>query len=651
MMKKVTMSEREQTEKSLRDSQAELSAIYDHAPIVMILVDKERRVKKVNRAATKFANRVSEEMIGRRDGEALGCLHSQDDPRGCGFSPYCQTCTVRNTVRDTFQTGKSHRHVEARLPFASRQGKMMTFLLSTTLITLAEGKRVLVCLEDITELIEAKEALKQSEKKYRQFIETAHEGIWTLDAEGKTTFVNPHLSETLGYTVGEMFRKPLFAFMDEQGIRIATRNLERLRQGIREPQEFEFIRKDGTRVYTNLNASPIIEDGRNCGVLAFVTDITQRKQAEEALRQSEKKYRELVDSLPQTVFEFELDALGNFTFLNQNSLKIFSHLLQYPDQNWSVLRMFLPDYQGKIKESIQLVLSGKELTGVESTAQREDGSTFPVLLYASPIFQDNKAIGLRGIALDITDHKQMAQKLFEYEELNKLKTNLLSTVSHELRTPLATIKGYSTMLVDYDRRLEPEEKLEYLRSIDKATDRLTELIDHLLDMSRLEAGLLKLAKKPTRLSRLIQEAVAEGKFRALKHSIIAHLPRRLPKINIDGKRIRQVLDNLIDNATKYSEAGTEVVVSAKQTGQEVLVSVADQGIGISAEEQKKIFERFYRIEQRLNPEIGGAGLGLAICKGLVEAHRGRIWVESEVEKGSTFFFTLPLLPAEGENND
>jgi len=272
-------------------------------------------------------------------------------------------------------------------------------------------------------------------------------------------------------------------------------------------------------------------------------------------------------------------------------------------------------------------------TAVEAVGQRD------IIAY------ETKPLDMNHILMLITqvaERKQAEERVVEYEELDRLKGNLLATVSHELRTPLAIIKGYSTMLVDYNRRLRSEEKKEYLQSIDRATDRLIELIDHLLDMSRLEAGLLKLDKQPTNISQLIQEVVAEAKLRAPRHTIETDERQRLPTVEVDAKSIRQVLDNIIDNAVKYSDKESKVVVSAQRAGQELLISVADQGIGIPSHELGMVFNRMYRIEQRLTPEIGGIGLGLAICKGLITAHGGRIWVESELGKGSTFCFTLPL---------
>ena len=277
-------------------------------------------------------------------------------------------------------------------------------------------------------------------------------------------------------------------------------------------------------------------------------------------------------------------------------------------------------------------------TAVEAVRQRH------VVAYETkPLNMDH----LLALIAQVVERKQIEKKMVEYEELDKLKDSLLSTVSHELRTPLAIIKGYSTMLVDYDRRLKSVEKRGCLQSIDRATDRLTELVDHLLDMSRLEAGLLRLDKQPTAISKLMEQTVAEAKLRAPSREIVLKLTKRLPMMDIDARRIRQVLDNIIDNAIKYSEEGTRVVIQTRQMESELQVSVADQGIGIPAADLERVFDRMYRIEQRLTPETGGVGLGLAICRGLVEAHGGRIWVESKLGRGSTFCFTLPLDTEEG----
>jgi len=241
------------------------------------------------------------------------------------------------------------------------------------------------------------------------------------------------------------------------------------------------------------------------------------------------------------------------------------------------------------------------------------------------------------------ESKHLERKTTEYEELSKLKSGLLSTVSHELRTPLASIKGYSTMLLDYDKRLRRTEKRQYLDAIDAATDRLSELIDHLLDMSRMDAGLLQLDMVVTRVDRLLQDMVAEAQLRVPEYRLRLDLERgELPPLKVDIRRFHQVLDNLLDNATKYSEKGTDVVIRVETRACEVEISITDQGRGIPSADIGRVFDRMYRIEQRLAQDPGGMGLGLALCKALVEAQGGRIWLESKEGIGTTVRFTLPV---------
>jgi K+-sensing histidine kinase KdpD len=232
--------------------------------------------------------------------------------------------------------------------------------------------------------------------------------------------------------------------------------------------------------------------------------------------------------------------------------------------------------------------------------------------------------------------------VIEYEELSKMKSDLLATVSHELRTPLATIKGYSTMILDYFSKLTSDETKEYLKSIDNSTDRLAKLVDNLLETSRLEAGLLNLEKTPVSMTQFIQKVATEASIRDNQRHSFTTKSNKLPKANIDAKRIRQVLDNLIDNATKYSPPATEIMISAEQSGNELLISVTDHGPGIPSEELTNIFDRMYRIEQRVYSGADGMGLGLYICQRLVAAHGGRIWAESTIGQGSTIKFTLPI---------
>jgi PAS domain S-box-containing protein len=242
------------------------------------------------------------------------------------------------------------------------------------------------------------------------------------------------------------------------------------------------------------------------------------------------------------------------------------------------------------------------------------------------------SLGVGLLLRDITREK----------ELDEMKSQLLSTVSHELRTPLASIKGFATTLLREDIEWDEESRREFLTIIDEESDRLTELISNLLDMSRIEAGTLRVEPEPTDLRPIVQETVVRFQLVTHHHQFDVHLPPIVPPVLADPRRTRQVLRNLVENAVKYSPEGGPVTISAQVETDHVQISVADQGIGIEPQRLQHIFERFYQVDSASTRRVGGSGLGLSICKAIVEAHLGSIWVESQPGQGSTFHFTLPL---------
>jgi len=247
------------------------------------------------------------------------------------------------------------------------------------------------------------------------------------------------------------------------------------------------------------------------------------------------------------------------------------------------------------------------------------------------------SLGLGILIRDITREK----------ELDEMKSQLLSTVSHELRTPLASIKGFATTLLRDDVEWDEVSRHEFLSISDEESDRLTELIGNLLDMARIEAGTLRVETEPTDLRPIILETIAEFRLMTHAHQIEVSLPAVLPAVKADPRRARQVLRNLVENAIKYSPEGGTISVSSRVRAEDVQISVADQGIGIEEQQLGNIFDRFYQVDNASTRKVGGSGLGLSICKALVEAHDGNIWVESQPGEGSAFHFTLPLALEEG----
>lgn len=240
-------------------------------------------------------------------------------------------------------------------------------------------------------------------------------------------------------------------------------------------------------------------------------------------------------------------------------------------------------------------------------------------------------------------------RLFEEErkvrvlrEMDRVKSQLISTVSHELRTPLAAIKGYSTSLQRPQGKIDERTRHEFLEIIEEETDRLSEMIENLLDMSKIEAGVLRLHKQPVQIERIVRKVVDQAKRRGGDFRFRARFPLDLPSVPVAPHRIEQVLRNLVENAVKYSPNGGRITVSGEVDGDRLVVSVADEGMGIPGEHIDRVFEPFYQVDGSTTRRVGGSGLGLAICRGFVEAHGGEIWVESEPDRGSTFRFSLPL---------
>lgn len=232
------------------------------------------------------------------------------------------------------------------------------------------------------------------------------------------------------------------------------------------------------------------------------------------------------------------------------------------------------------------------------------------------------------------------------KEVERLKDEFISMVSHELRTPLHHVKGFTTTLLQTDVEWDAASRRDFLGSINREADRLTHLVDKILDMSRLEAGQVPIHKVRCQAVDLMDGALQQLRGLTIDRPKHLNLAADLPALYADDREIELVLINLIENAVKYSDPGTPITLGAEYHGEQVVFSVADQGHGIPAEPLTRVFERFYRVNGD-GPPVAGTGLGLAICKRIVEAHGGRIWAESTPGVGSRFCFGLPLTGEEG----
>ena len=295
-----------------------------------------------------------------------------------------------------------------------------------------------------------------------------------------------------------------------------------------------------------------------------------------------------------------------------------------------------------LKESHSAVcmplITGETKVGVLMLENLRDAHGFsradlPFLQTVADLF----ALSVEGARL--RENAQSAQAL---SEANRLKAELISTLAHEMRTPLTSIKGYSTALLMEEVTFDPGTQREFLQFIDEECDVLQTLIHDLLESSIIDAGLLRLEPQPVQLPRLAKNVTDDIARRTEIHRFLLDFPERFPILDADPDRIVQVLRNLLDNAVKYSPEGGLIVVRGEVREGEVVVSVADQGVGLTPEHLNRLFERFFRAKSSLGRHVVGSGLGLPISRTIVESHGGRIWAESQVGEGTTLFFALPL---------
>jgi len=507
---------------------------------------------------------------------------------------------------------------------------------------------------DITERRRAEEAVRESEARFRALVENSADGLAVIRPDGTIAYLGPSNDRILGYGPGE--NAPARTIFDYIHPDDHPRLRDTFARVLAEPgsvivSDYRCLHKDGTwRTIetTSQNMSHIPSVG---GVVVNFRDITERRRAEEALRQREEQLRMIFENVNDVIIR--VDERGVVTDCNRRLKDVFGY---EPEEvigkRFNDFPFVDPSFMANLIEEFSKAIATRRTVLLTFEARRKDGR--PIFLEASTsrISAPGGGEGALTLIRDTTERRRAEEREREAEklrELDRMRTELLANVSHELRTPLTTIKGYASMLADYIENLKPEERREYLATIERSADRLNELVESLLDMSRLESGMLRMNRKPNDIGPVLRQAVEEVRVRSPKHMFVLSIPSDLPIVSFDARRIRQVVDNLLDNAVKYSREGTTVTVGVSRSDSELSVLVSDQGIGIPAHELERVFDRMYRIKTPQTARTSGMGLGLAIAKGIVEAHGGRIWMESTEGRGSTCFFTLPLGTEEADH--
>lgn len=496
-------------------------------------------------------------------------------------------------------------------------------------------------IRDITERHEAERQLAESEARKTAILDTALDCIITCDHEGKILEFNPAAERTFGYRREDVIGREMSAVVVPPSLRqrhrIGMARFMKTRQSriLGKRLEMMGLRADGTEFPVEFSVTEIPTDGLPL-FTAYLRDITDRKQAEEKLRESEQRLRFIMDSMPQKIFTAKPN--GDVDYFNPVWTE-FTGLSFEQIEDWGWTQFIHPD---DVAENVRAwkhaVATGEEFV-FEHRFRRADGQYRWHISRALPMRDGaGHVIMWIGSNTDIHDAK----------EADRRKDEFLATLAHELRNLLAPVRNAVQVLQIKGPAL-PE--LQWARDvIDRQMQGMTRLIDDLLDVSRITRNKLELRRERTELAQVVQGAVETSRplIEECGHELTVTLPPEPIPLNADVTRLAQVFLNLLNNAAKYTERGGRIDLTAERQGSDVVVSVKDTGIGIPVANLPTIFEMFAQVDGALSRSQGGLGIGLCLVKRLVEMHGGTIEAKSEGPgKGSEFVVRLPLWKDEG----
>jgi len=491
--------------------------------------------------------------------------------------------------------------------------------------------------------------LQNSEEKYKHFFELAPLAYQSLNEKGYIIEVNRAWLDALGYSYDEVIGRWFGDFLTQEFIDYFKEKFPKFKKaGEIYNVEFEMIKKDGSHIIVSFDGRIAYdEQGNFKQAHCIFKNITERKQMEEELKNAlsewEVTFNASKDStmLVDDKFKIFKANLATERFLSKHLNEILGktcyELVHGTDKPPDICPLKMAKHTKK-HEGIELYVPEKNVW---------------LSVTVDPILDDKGNLTCAvHIIKDITERKKAEGKIKQQNirlmKLDELKTAFLNVTSHELRAPMASIKGYIQMLLRKKLGETTDEQEKALEVVLRNANRLDNLIQDILDVSRLESGAMKFNPEQKEMQRMIDEVTETMQSSAdLKDiEINRDVEEKIPDLTIDQARIKQVIINLVNNAIKFSPEGSTINIRAKKEKDHILFELQDFGRGIPKNKQKKIFETFYQVESGKNMKFGGAGLGLSISYGIVVAHGGKIWVESKgkLGEGSTFKFTLPVKP-------
>ena len=608
-----------------------LNSLIEALPDAVYFKDAQRRHVIVNRAYRDFFGLSKQEIIGKTIEEFVAANDAEKS---------------RITDETAIETGLP---LVAEHCWPDKGGDNRLFETRKFPIFGESGQIIAVggISRDITDRKRAEEVLRETKERLETIAQTITEVFWMIDVEtGEIIYVSPGFERVWGRSVTDLYMDPftLFDAIHEADRERVKGLLKVKNKGVPFNHEYRIVRPDGDVRWIRDRGFPVRDESEKVALyVGIAQDITDRKRVEETLRQSEERFRSLIEQAADAIFVHDIE--GRFLEVNQQACASLGYTRE------ELLSMSVSDIDPDMERRGDRTKFWLHLpVTFEARNQRKDGTTFPVEIRLGPIIYGNTKVVL-ALVRDITDRKRAEEEMIrarnEAEAADRAKSEFLATMSHELRTPLNAIIGFSEILEDQTFGPLNEAQTKYVGYVLESGRHLLRLVTEILDLSKIEAGRAGLTLSPIDVRDMLEKTVATLHEQALNKEISVDLnvDSDLNKVIVlgDDLKLRQVMLNLLSNAVKFTSARGTVRVDAQIVEEELMIRVYDTGVGIEPSDNSRIFRAFEQVDSTLSREYQGTGLGLTLARRMVEMHGGRIWVESEgLGKGSTFTFTIPL---------
>ncbi len=611
---------RKRAEEALRESEERFRIMADSSPQPIWVTGKQGELQ--------FANRTYCEFFGA----------SEEELKSHGWEPTVHPDDAERHVRAFFASvaSQSSLHSEARILRGDGEYRWLETFGVPRFAPDGEYLGMVGSSPDTTERKRAEEALQESERRWATTLASVGDAVIATDARGNIDFMNGIAEYLTGWGLktakGRSIIEVFNIINETTGETVESPVEHVLREGaiVGLANHTVLVRRDGTQIPIDDSGAPIRnEDGIINGVVLVFRDVTKRKEQEQALRKSEEAFRTVFEH--SSVGKILTNYDGKILRLNQAMADMLGYTIEELKKK-TLLDVTHPDDMNASVERLDALLNNEAATmRLEKRYIKKDGSVFWGDV-STTLLRDERGKPDRFITnvVDINERKKIDQ----------MKDEFIGMVSHEIKTPLTVVIG--ALSTATKNGLPPEDVRGFLQDAVSYADILTDIVDNLLELSRSQSNRLVLNKEPADIRPIALKVAKNLENKSARHHIIVDMPEGLPHPVIDPLRAERIIHNLVDNAIKYSPEGGDVTVFARAENSHLLVGVQDQGIGIAPEDQQRLFQRFQRLEYNTGTSIQGIGLGLNVCRILVEAHGGSIWVESEKGKGATFYFALPL---------